>query len=181
MNDHSLVTQLLCAEPSKVVLVGKPMFRLKASIAKLLASESYTASAPQITEYDSINQLLAAADGASESGESQSGESQSGESQKSALGLHLPSDADDPEQVLGVACRASPGLVLVEHTSARPELNLFGDEHFFAYGFRRIGQTTEVSGLQQQWYAYSLRDYKQAPDWLNARFWAHPERFDLQD
>ncbi|GGM07337.1 DUF6231 family protein [Pseudomonas asuensis] len=26
-------------------------------------------------------------------------------------------------------------------------------------------------------FTYDLHDYKQVPDWLNARFWAHPERF----
>ncbi|MDZ5603600.1 DUF6231 family protein [Pseudomonas sp. RP23018S] len=26
-------------------------------------------------------------------------------------------------------------------------------------------------------FTYDLRDYKQVPDWLNARFWANPENF----
>lgn len=26
-------------------------------------------------------------------------------------------------------------------------------------------------------YTYDLREYKQVPDWLNARFWANPENF----
>ncbi|MEB0039773.1 DUF6231 family protein [Pseudomonas sp. MH10] len=26
-------------------------------------------------------------------------------------------------------------------------------------------------------YTYDLRDYKQVPDWLNAKFWANPENF----
>lgn len=26
-------------------------------------------------------------------------------------------------------------------------------------------------------FTYDLHDYKQVPDWLNARFWAHPELF----
>ena len=30
-------------------------------------------------------------------------------------------------------------------------------------------------------YEYRLRDYKQPPDWLNARFWANPARFDLDE
>jgi len=166
VNDHSLATQLLCYEPSKVVLVGKPLFRLKANLDDLLANGSYSASLPQITQYDDINQFT---------------DTDGSVSQKCAMGLYLPSDADTPEKLLGVACRTSPGLVLVEHANARAGLKLFADEQFFAYGFRRIGQTADVSGMQQQWYVYSLRDYKQAPDWLNARFWAHPERFDLQE
>ncbi len=30
------------------------------------------------------------------------------------------------------------------------------------------------------WYKYSIIDYKQAPDWLNANDWAHPERWDRE-
>ena len=26
-------------------------------------------------------------------------------------------------------------------------------------------------------FTYDLHDYKQVPDWLNARFWANPEMF----
>ena len=166
MNDHALSAQLLCGEPGKVVFVGKPVFRLKANIDALLADGSYSVPAPQISQYDDINQFTQA-DGCV--------------SYKRALALHLSSDVDEPEKLLGVACRTSPGLVLVEHTNVGAGIKLFGDEQFFAHGFRRLGQSVEVSGLQQRWYVYSLRDYKQAPDWLNARFWAHPGRFDLQD
>lgn len=166
MNDHTLSTQLLGAQPSNVVLVGEPIFRLKSTLVELLADGSSSAPAPQISQFDDINKVDGADDGISH---------------KCALALHLPSDASSPETLLGIACRTSPGLVLVEHTSTGSGLKLLGDEQFFAYGFRRLGQNTEVSGLQQRWYTYSLRDYKQSPDWLNARFWAHPERFDLQD
>jgi len=166
VNDRALATQLLSGEPGKVVLVGKPTFRLQANIDNLLADEAYSAPAPQITQHDSMNQFIDV-DGCV--------------SHKCALCLYLPSDTDDPEKLLGAACRISPGLVLVEHTNTGAGLKLFGDERFFAYGFRRLGQVPEVSGLQRQWYAYSLRDYKQSPEWLNARFWAHPERFDLHD
>jgi len=166
VNDHTLITQLLCDEPNKVVLVGEPVFRLKSTLTNLLADGSYSASAPQVLQYDSIGQFI---------------DTGPGVLPKCALCLHLPSDAEHPERVLGVACRTSPGLVLVEHSSSSCAAALLGDEQFFAFGFRRISQASEVSGLQQQWYAYSLRDYKQSPDWLNARFWAHPERFDLQD
>jgi len=36
--------------------------------------------------------------------------------------------------------------------------------------FRREGQTLTL-------FTYDLRDYKQVPDWLNAKFWANPENF----
>lgn len=27
-------------------------------------------------------------------------------------------------------------------------------------------------------YRYDIRDYKQVPDWLNSKYWAHPERWE---
>lgn len=36
--------------------------------------------------------------------------------------------------------------------------------------FGRKGQTLTL-------FTYDLRDYKQVPDWLNAKFWANPENF----
>jgi hypothetical protein len=36
--------------------------------------------------------------------------------------------------------------------------------------FQREGQTLTL-------FTYDLRDYKQVPDWLNAKFWANPENF----
>ena len=47
---------------------------------------------------------------------------------------------------------------------------------FYALGlqvseqFRRDGQTLTL-------FTYDLLEYKQVPDWLNARFWANPELF----
>ncbi|VTL97058.1 Uncharacterised protein [Pseudomonas aeruginosa] len=36
--------------------------------------------------------------------------------------------------------------------------------------FQREGQTLTL-------FTYDLHEYKQVPDWLNARFWANPENF----
>ena len=36
--------------------------------------------------------------------------------------------------------------------------------------FQREGQTLTL-------FTYDLRDYKQVPDWLNAKFWANPQNF----
>jgi hypothetical protein len=47
---------------------------------------------------------------------------------------------------------------------------------FFSLGFKSpegIAQAKTSSTL----YEYSLKDYKTVPDWLNARFWANPERW----
>ena len=44
-------------------------------------------------------------------------------------------------------------------------LALQASEHF-----QRDGQTLTL-------FTYDLRDYKQVPDWLNAKFWANPQNF----
>lgn len=50
------------------------------------------------------------------------------------------------------------------------------DTDFFALAmqaserFQRDEQTLSL-------FTYDLRDYKQVPDWLNAKFWANPENF----
>ena len=36
--------------------------------------------------------------------------------------------------------------------------------------FQRDEQTLSL-------FTYDLREYKQVPDWLNAKFWANPENF----
>lgn len=86
---------------------------------------------------------------------------------------------------LGHLCRTFPKGVVVElsqHLTAP-------DEQFFAYGFRKFvanaGKSDKwVPALQElrrdsRCFEYQLTNYKAVPDWLNARFWAHPERFHL--
>ena len=64
----------------------------------------------------------------------------------------------------------APRLILAE----QPDGVL--DEHAFrALGFALRG----VDGAQNMnLYDYDLDTYKTVPDWLNARFWAHPERWE---
>jgi len=166
VDDRALVTQLLSIGPTEVSLVGKSVFRLNAMVLKLVGDASFCAPAPAVVQYERIDQFIDAQDGVSHN---------------KALCIHLANDAQNPEKMLGAACRMSPDLVLVEHSNSAPEAPLLDDARFFAFGFRRLGHAVQVSGVLQHWYAFSLRDYKQSPDWLNARFWAHPERFDLQE
>jgi len=49
-------------------------------------------------------------------------------------------------------------------------------QNLFALGFYGVD-----IGQGGQLYAYSLRGYKSVPDWLNAKYWAHPERWNLSD
>jgi len=52
----------------------------------------------------------------------------------------------------------------------------WGDTDFYSLALQaneRFQREEQVLGL----YTYDLRDYKQVPDWLNAKFWANPENF----
>ncbi|OBS08039.1 DUF6231 family protein [Acidihalobacter prosperus] len=46
-----------------------------------------------------------------------------------------------------------------------------------ALGLRAVGVYPRAAG-RLALYHFDLYDYKRTPDWLNARFWAHPERWD---
>ena len=94
------------------------------------------------------------------------------------------------ERRLGAACRRFPGRLLVwqrdriadgagEPGSERDAgaADPVPVERFFAFGFRRAFVAVE-GGVRHALHEYRLADYKQPPDWLNARYWANPERFD---
>lgn len=65
---------------------------------------------------------------------------------------------------------AAPRILLV----ARAECAL-DDDAFRALGFV-LELRDPADGTRVQ--AYDLATYKPVPDWLNARFWAHPERWE---
>lgn len=87
--------------------------------------------------------------------------------------LELTALSDDIELLLGRAVRLfSSQLITYTRSTTLP------DSALFAFGFRKL----EVVGLSSgedslRWFEYRLSHYKQPPDWLNARFWANPERF----
>jgi len=165
MDDLQLAQRLLDSEPKMVVLIGQPMFRL----TDVLSNPAHSSTIPHVTNNVSIDDYIRACRATDR------------QISDCVLCMDLSSEHDNPQKLLGLACRTSPRLVLIEHSQSQAGDKLLADAQFFAFGFCRIGSTTQVSGLQRHWYAYSLSDYKQAPEWLNARFWAHPERFDLQD
>lgn len=49
-----------------------------------------------------------------------------------------------------------------------------------ALGMSRVGQYSSGAG-RYQLYHFALETYKQVPDWLNSKYWAHPERFDIYE
>ena len=63
----------------------------------------------------------------------------------------------------------APRLLLVEHADG-----VLGAEAFRALGFT-LSASDPAENLNI--YDYDLDTYKSVPDWLNPRFWAHPERW----
>ena len=53
----------------------------------------------------------------------------------------------------------------------------FNCEDAVAQGMRMVNPAKFATG-DTQWYEFSLRFYKPAPQWLNARDWANPDRWD---
>ena len=152
MNDQALAGLLLAPNPQQVALVGEPVFRLSPLLPKV-----------QILEHADIADVRLPVEGVS------------------VMCISLPTDLANIDTILGLACRTSPNLVLVEQSLPGAGAPQLGSERFFAFGFRRLASAENQPVEHTRWYAYRLSDYKQAPDWLNARFWAHPERFDLPD
>lgn len=166
MYDQRLINRLLDPKPHSVVLIGEPVFRLNVGLNQAVKALENADIVAQISQFESVQQYVEA------------GKAQERNLAHSVMCLDLPIGTEDPQSLLGLACRASPRLLLIEQTGSESSNFLLADEQFFAFGFR-VAEKTEESGLQRALYAYSLSDYKRAPDWLNAKFWAHPERYDL--
>ncbi len=45
------------------------------------------------------------------------------------------------------------------------------------HGFSRVSEWKRQDP-QSELYRFDIADYKTTPDWLNSRYWAHPELFD---
>lgn len=80
-------------------------------------------------------------------------------------------------RLLGEACRRSPAR-LIAWLVATPGVEPVPDTGLFAFGFRRVFDCHE-EGCHHSVYEFTLSGYKAPPDWLNSRFWANPERFDI--
>lgn len=49
----------------------------------------------------------------------------------------------------------------------------WSEPDLLAYGLRRLGRYGDLCV-----YSFDIYDYKLTPDWLNSKYWAHPELFD---
>lgn len=91
--------------------------------------------------------------------------------------LNLGADETTYSQEIGQAARAFPNRLIV-YTSSKTA----PDTLFFAFGFRKLNVIESASAsAENRWYEFRLSHYKQSPDWLNAQFWANPERFKLDE
>lgn len=91
--------------------------------------------------------------------------------------LNLGADEITHSQQIGQAVRAFPNRLIV-YTSSKT----VPDTLFFAFGFRKLNVIESASAsTENRWYEFRLSHYKQSPDWLNAQFWANPERFKLDE
>jgi hypothetical protein len=63
-----------------------------------------------------------------------------------------------------------PWIVVLTETADGPGFN-----EFLALGFERVYASADsVINL----YSHNIATYKSVPDWLNAKYWAHPERWE---
>ncbi|GAB4288171.1 MAG: DUF6231 family protein [Thiohalomonadaceae bacterium] len=64
-----------------------------------------------------------------------------------------------------------PGGLQAEQSSP------WDNNELLALGLILVGRYPATDGARYL-YRFDLDDYKTTPDWLNSRFWAHPERWD---
>lgn len=156
-----LTDYLLTESPAYIALIGSQDLALQWPVAdengpRMIAVESLEQAESALRECDGGGEAVF-------------------ESCVALLELDVPKD--ELELLLGRAVRLfSSQLVAYTRSTTLP------DSVLFAFGFRKL----EVVGLSVaedslRWFEYRLSHYKQPPDWLNARFWANPERFGASD
>lgn len=168
MYDQRLIKRLLAPQPNTVALVGESVFRVEAELLRASAETDNSQTQPVVYKTAHIPAYI------------EDSKATERNIAQCVMCMDISDHGENPESLLGLACRASPKLLLVEQTTAETSDFMVKDEQFFAFGFRVVEKITE-SGVQRALYSYSLSEYKQAPDWLNAKFWARPERFDLPE
>lgn len=85
--------------------------------------------------------------------------------------------ADDGTQILAALRDLKAEIIYVLHRDA-DERWLEAD--FRALGFRHIKQYPKETPSKTLYY-FDIYDYKLTPDWLNSKFWANPERWDIYE
>ena len=66
--------------------------------------------------------------------------------------------------------------VVVEDPQGEDREVQWSNAEMAALGFSFLGRF-EIEGCGLEFYGFDIANYKQTPDWLNARHWANPERW----
>lgn len=82
---------------------------------------------------------------------------------------------DEGRQILA-ALRDVHAEIVYAHTHLNEEG--WNHERFAELGFRQVAAYGEAESLSGLFY-FDIYHYKLTPDWLNARFWANPEHWDI--
>lgn len=159
--DRQLVDYLLSTKPACLTIVGHQ------ESAKQWTSAGADDVA-RVLQFDTLAECQAASEAAAE-----------GPSAGASVALlHLDEDDrlqedDHLAMELGEAVRRFPDRLVVSIDSPAP-----ADTAFFAFGFRKL-QLAQQGSIRL--FEYCLSEYKQSPDWLNARYWANPDRFEQDE
>ncbi len=60
---------------------------------------------------------------------------------------------------------------------APADAEIWSHQDMIGHGFSRVSEWKRQDP-QSELYRFDIADYKTTPDWLNSRYWAHPELFD---
>ncbi len=162
--EGQLTHYLLAAQPARVVIVGQP------PVVPWWQDPS-TDAQPPVFSFATLGQCLS---------ELPVDERSETEAQTGHCAALMRFEADpaasggrDLAAELGRAVRRFPDRLIISVDTTEPD-----DAAFFAFGFRRL-QLGDHGSIRL--FEYCLSEYKQVPDWLNARYWANPERYGLTD
>jgi hypothetical protein len=78
-------------------------------------------------------------------------------------------DKQDAMERLGRLIRLSPVVLVIAQENTPLALN-----DFLALGMQKL---YEPDSQGRSLYGFDLLSYKPAPDWLNSKYWAHPEQW----
>ncbi len=162
--EEQLGQYVLAAKPSSVVIVGQP--------PGARWWQEHSAESPlQSLFFGSMEQCL---DSLPEADEGNTGETSGHRIALMRFESHNATASDSElAAMLGQAVRRFPERLIISVESKEPD-----DAAFFAFGFRKL-QLEDQGSIRL--FEYCLSEYKQVPDWLNARYWANPERYGLAD
>lgn len=168
-NAHAWLVEYLCSEPLRnLVLVG-------------LVPDCFAGPVFKDVEVSRCETLEAAEQKQALRDQEESVISQT------ALVCNIDAADCNVERSLGRASRAFPHRVLVCCKETDPASSRFSpkpnDSVFFALGFVRLNQCSPSASTSEsgRWYEYRMTQYKSVPDWLNSKYWANPERFNIYD